>query len=114
MRCRHQQQMPLRQLITESTFCNPRRKMQHKQQQGGFYAWNITFRNVMSFSTSLHKFRVNNLQVTSSFHNSTVYHNHNHNHLLRAIRLIHHRTISRLIIIHSNNHLYKNLPLIRQ
>ena len=33
MRCRHQQQILLRQLITESTFCSPRRRMQ--QRWGG-------------------------------------------------------------------------------
>ena len=32
MHCRYQQQMPLRQLITESTFCSLPRRMQHKQQ----------------------------------------------------------------------------------
>ena len=42
-----------------------------------FDAWNMNFRNVMSFSTSLHKLRVNNLRVTSSF--NTNHHNKNHN-----------------------------------
>ena len=37
-------------------------------------------RNVMSFSTSLHEFRVNNLRITSSFHNNNHSYNHNHNH----------------------------------
>ena len=112
MRCRHQQQMLLRQLITESTFCSPQRRMQPKQPSVNFDAWNMNFCNVMSFSTNLHKFRVNNLRVTSNFHHNTLNHNHNQNHLLRAIRCIHRRTINRLNIIHRNNHLYKHLSLI--
>ena len=79
-----------------------------------FNAWNMKFRNVMSFSKSLHKFRVNNLRVTSSFQHYTLNYNPNHNHIFRGIRRIHHRTISRPNIIHRNNHLYKNLPLIRR
>ena len=79
-----------------------------------FDAWNMNFRNVMYFSTSLHKFGVNNLRFTSSFHHNTLNHNHNKNPLLRANRRIHHRTISRLNIIHRNNHLYKHLPLSRR
>ena len=79
-----------------------------------FDTGNMNFRNVMSFSKSLHKFRVNNPRNTSSFHHNTLNHNHNHNHVLRAFRRIPHRTISRLNIIHRNNHLYKQLPLIRR
>ena len=79
-----------------------------------FEAWNMHFRNVMSLSRSFYKFRVNNLRTTSSSHHNGPNHNHNHNHLLRAICCIHPRTISRLNIIHRNNHLYKHLPLIRR
>ena len=78
-----------------------------------FDAWNINFRNVMS-SSSFYNFRVNNLRVTSSFHHNTLNHNHNHNHLFRAIRHIRLPTTSRTNIIHRNNHLYKQHPLIRR
>ena len=114
MHCINQQQLPLWQLITESTFCSPRRRMQHKLQKVNCDAWNMSFRNVTSFSTGLHKFRVSNRLVTSILHNNILKNNHNHNHLHRAVRLIHHRTISRHNLIHRNNHLYKHLHLIRR
>ena len=79
-----------------------------------FDAWSMNCSNVISFSMSLHKFRVDNLRTTSSSHHNTLNHNHNHSLHFGTIRRIHHRTISRLNIIHRNNHLYKHLPLIRQ
>ena len=73
----------------------------------------MNFRNVMSDSTSLHKFRVNSLRITSSFHNNNQNnnHSHNHSHLLRAIRRIHRRALH---LIHRNNHLYTHLSSTRR
>ena len=113
MRCRQQQQMLLRQLITESTLCSPRLRMQHKLLQANFPVWNINFRIVMSLSTSLHKFRANNVRITFSLHNNSHSYNHNHNHsrLLRAIRRIHRRTVH---LIHCNNQLHNHLSSTRR
>ena len=110
MRCRYQQQTPLRQLTTDSTLGSLRRRVQHEQQSVNFDDWNMNFCNVTSFETSLHNFGANNLRITASFHRNTL----TNNHLLRGIRRIHHQTTSRLNISHQNNHRYKHLPLFHR
>ena len=94
------------QLVTESTLCSPRRKMQLKLLQTKFDAWNMNCHNVMPCSTNLYELRVHHLRTTSSFQN----HNHSyiHNHrLLRINRSMHRRAVH--LTLH-NNHFHNHLP----